>query len=139
LRVNETEESQGLDLSQHGEAGYILEEAVSGQVLEDGVSEQVARDEPRPASEPPNGQRRFSIVVEGAKDEDLIHAWSALCQVGAAPPTAEFRAVYPYLTTVQGNRFRFRNGDPNVVRESLQRLFQSTLGNSAIATRVETH
>jgi Amt family ammonium transporter len=139
LRVNETEESQGLDLSQHGETGYILEDAVAGQVLENGETQQVARDEPRPASEPPNGQRRFSIVVEGAKDEDLIHAWSGLCQVGAAPPTPEFRAVYPYLTTVQGNRFRFRNGDPNVVRESLQRLFQATLGNSAILTRVETH
>src|SRR5262249_43597272 len=30
LRVTEAEESQGLDLSQHGEAGYILEEGVAG-------------------------------------------------------------------------------------------------------------
>ena len=78
------------------------------------------------------------MVVEGAKNGDLIHAWSGLCQVRPTPPSQEFRAVYPYLTTVQGNRFRFRGGDPNVMRENLQRLFQDQLLGVAIRTHVES-
>jgi len=139
LRVSDVEESQGLDLSQHGEVGYILEDAVAGQVLDMGETKSVATHEPRPAIAPPNGQRRFSIVIEGIGSEDLIRAWSSLCQVSAAPPSPEFRAVYPYLTTVQGNRFRFRNGDPSSVRENLAKLFQSTLHNETISTRLETN
>ena len=78
-------------------------------------------------------------MIEGVGSEDLIRAWSGLCQVSAAPPSPEFRAVYPYLTTVQGNRFRFRNGDPGSVRENLAKLFQTTLKNDAIATRLENN
>jgi hypothetical protein len=79
------------------------------------------------------------VVIDGVNNADLIRAWSALCQVGAAPPVQEFKAVYPYLTTVQGNRFQFRGGDPNIIRENIARLFQNTLNNSAIHARVETN
>ena len=48
--------------------------------------------------------------MDGASNNELIQAWSGLCQTSAAPPAPEFKAVYPYLTTVQGNRFRFRGG-----------------------------
>ncbi|HEX3358474.1 MAG TPA: ammonium transporter, partial [Tepidisphaeraceae bacterium] len=139
LRISDGEESQGLDLSQHGEAGYIFEEGAAGKILHEGVAPSSAGDEPRPASQPPNGQRRFSVVIDGVNNADLIRAWSALCQVGAAPPVQEFKAVYPYLTTVQGNRFQFRGGDPNIIRENIARLFQNTLNNSAIHARVETN
>lgn len=138
LRLTEAEESQGLDLSQHGEAGYILEEGISGKVMHEGETTSPADDEPRAATEPPNGQRRFSVVVNGVSDHDLIQAWSGLCQVGAAPPAPEFRAVYPFLTTVQGNRFRFRGGDANHIRDNISKLFQNTLGNNAIDARIET-
>jgi Amt family ammonium transporter len=138
LRVTEGEERDGLDLSQHGETGYFLEEVVSGKVLDDGAAAQPSKTEPRPASEPPNGQRRFAVVIEGADNDDLISAWSSLCQTGAAPPTPEFKAVYPYLTTVQGNRFRFRGGEPNGIRDNMNRLFQNALNNPAIHARVET-
>jgi hypothetical protein len=71
------------------------------------------------------------VIVDGATNGDLIHAWSDLCQTGAKPPSPEFRAVYPFLTTVQGNRFRFRGGNPNEMRDSLQRLFRNYLGGGA--------
>ena len=56
-----------------------------------------------------------------------MRAWSDLCQAGSAPPDPAFRAVYPHVTTVQGNRFRFRGGDPAVIRDSLQQLFEKRL------------
>jgi hypothetical protein len=83
--------------------------------------------EPRPAMVPPNGARRFQVVLEGIGNGDLMHAWSDLCQPAAEPPADEFKAVYPYVTTVQGNSFRFRGGDPSTMRDNLQRLFQKRL------------
>ena len=95
--------------------------------------------EPRPAVVPPNGGKRFTVLVEGADQEKLIGVWSSLCQAGPNPPEPEFLAVYPFLTTVQGNRFRFRGGDPNVMRENLERLFQTRLKNGdAIRAQVES-
>ena len=77
-----------------------------------------------------------AIVVEGIANGDLIHAWSDLCQAGMQP-TPEFRDVYPYLTTVQGNRFHFRGGDPGKLRYSMQKLFQDKLDGTAVVTHVE--
>ena len=49
-------------------------------------------------------------------------------QLGTLRPTVTVTnpasTVYPFVTTVQGNRFRFRGGDPALMKESLQRLFQ---------------
>jgi ammonium transporter len=123
-------ETEGLDRSEHGEVGFDLGLALESAPEQPGY-------EPRPADVPPNGQKRFTVVVEGAKTSDLIHAWSDLCQTGPEPPAAEFRTIYPYVTTVQGNRFRFRGGDPNVMRDNLQRLFQQRLGVSSIRVHVE--
>jgi ammonium transporter len=117
-------ETEGLDRTEHGEVGFDL-----GPALEY-VPEREPQ-EPRPATVPPDGHKRFTVVIEGATNGDLIHAWSDLCQIGAKPPTEEFKAVYPYLTTVQGNRFRFRGGDPTAMRDSLQRLFRNYLGGGA--------
>jgi Amt family ammonium transporter len=123
-------ENEGLDRSAHGEVGFDY-----GPVVEFAAEQ---AHEPRPASVPPNGeQKRFTVVVEGPGNGDLIHAWSALCQAGAKPPSDEFRAVYPYVTTVQGNRFRFRGGNPVTMRENLQRLFQDQLDGTPIRTYVE--
>lgn len=130
--LEDRSESEGLDRSEHGEVGFDL-----GLALES-VPELPAQ-EPRPALVPPNGDKRFSVVVQGVNNGDLIHAWSDLCQVGPQPPTPEFKAVYPFVTTVQGNRFRFRGGDPNVMRDNLQRLFQARLKNGdAIRAQVES-
>jgi ammonium transporter len=123
-------EGEGLDRTEHGEVGFDL-----GLALES--TSETAPQEPRPAAIPPNGDRRFTVVVQGAKNGDLIHAWSNLCQARATPPAAEFRAVYPYLTTVTGNRFRFRGGDAKTMRANLERLFQDNLEGSAIRAHVE--
>jgi Amt family ammonium transporter len=124
-------ENEGLDQNQHGEVGFDL-----GPALES-VSEQKPQ-EPRPAAVPPDGHNRFTVVVDGADSSDLIHAWSGLCQAGAKPPTPEFRTVYPFVTTVQGNRFRFRGGDPRLLSKNLELLFQSQLKDRPLRARVET-
>ena len=69
---------------------------------------------------------------------NVMHAWSELCKTGPRPPSPEFTAVYPFMTTVQGNRFRFRGGDPAAMKDNLQRLFRSRFGGGApIKTTVE--
>jgi ammonium transporter, Amt family len=124
-------ENEGLDHSEHGEVGFDL-----GPAME--LAAELTPHEPRPATVPPNGDKRFTIVVEGAGNGELMHAWSDLCQVGSKPSAAEFRAVYPYFTTVQGNRFRFRGGDPRNLRDNLERLFQDRLHGAAIHAHVES-
>jgi len=114
------EESDGLDRSEHGEVGFDL-----GLALES-VPEAPAH-EPRAALVPPNGQKRFTVVVDGADTAELKKTWSELCGAGAAPPPPEFRAVYPYMTTVQGNRFRFRGGDPKAMSDNLRTLLHARL------------
>ncbi len=124
-------ETDGLDQSEHGEVGFDF-----GPSLAEMPSE-AALHEPRPASVPPNGKRHFTVVVDGPSKGELMHAWSNLCQANSAPPTTEFKAVYPYVTTVQGNRFNFRGGDPSHMRETMQRLFQNRLEGAAVRTHVE--
>lgn len=121
-------ETAGLDQTEHGEVGFDLSLA---------MEQATVPHEPRSASRPPNGLKRFSIVVEGASEEELVHGWSDLCQVGDKPPTAEFKAVYPNLTTIQGNRFNFRGGDPLAMSANLQQLLkQATRKNGIRATVV---
>jgi ammonium transporter len=122
-------ENEGLDRAAHGEVGFEL-----GPTLD--AAPAAPATEPRPAQVPPAGQKRFTAVVEGGSNGDLLHAWSDLCQVGAAPPSDEFRAVYPFLTTVQGNRFRFRGGDPDSIRDNLQRLFEKRM-SKPVRVRLE--
>jgi ammonium transporter len=122
------EEVEGLDRTEHGEIGFDL-----GLAMES-VSAHAAA-EPRPAIVPPLGKGRYQVVVEGATNGDLIHAWSEMCQPTASCPP-EFKAVYPYVTTVQGNRFQFRGGDRDTMKDSLQRLFQDRL-KRPVRTRVE--
>ena len=76
-------------------------------------------------------------MVQGPESRLLLKAWSQMCQAGPKPPTPQFKAVYPNLTTVQGNRFNFRGGDPTVMREALQHLFQDSLEGTAVRTHVE--
>jgi hypothetical protein len=130
FNLDERAENEGLDQAEHGEAGFDL-----GPTLAEAPEK--ASPEPRPARVPPDGRKRFTVVVDGPSPGELMHAWSALCQVGPKPPAPEFRAVYPYLTTVRGNRFHFRGGDPDVMRDSLRRLFQDYLQGPAVRAQVE--
>ena len=124
-------ENEGLDRSEHGEVGFDLGPALES-VPEHGPQE------PRAAAVPPNGQARFTVVIEGADNSELIRAWSGLCQAGPTPPAPEFRAVYPFVTTVQGNRFRFRGGDPTLLSKNLEMLFQSQIKGRPIRAHVES-
>jgi ammonium transporter len=123
-------ENEGVDRSEHGEVGFDL-----GLAMET-VPERPAR-EPRPAMIPPNGKRHFTVVVEGPESRDILEVWSKMCQAGPRPPSPEFKAVYPHLTTVQGNRFHFRGGDPVEMRATMQRLFQDSLNGTAVKAHVE--
>jgi ammonium transporter len=123
------DEGAGLDLSQHGEVGVDIGPDVdAGAVVE-----------PKAAAAPPvNGHgRRFTVVVDGPPPQELMAAWSKLCQAGAEPPGPDFTAVYPYVTTVSGNKFRFRGGDPVLLKDHLKRLFEDALKGAAVRTHVE--
>ncbi len=123
-------EGDGLDRTEHGEVGF--EFGPSLESVPEGL-----RHEPRAATVPPNGQKHFTVVVDGPAKTDLLHAWSDMCQAGTTPPSDDFRAIYPYVTTVQGNRFRFRGGDSTKLPEAMKRLFQGRLKGAAVTTRVE--
>lgn len=133
-RVSSHVELQGLDVPELGTVGYLNQD--TAKAPESSMTIQRA-PEPRPAKLPPNGQKRFSILVEGVDLELLARVWSDLCQVGEQSPSDDFRAVYPYMTTVQGNRFRFRGGDPNGIRTSLERLLQKRTQGQAVRVRLE--
>jgi ammonium transporter len=129
--TDQVSETEGLDRTEHGEVGFDL-----GPALE--LAPTVASAEPRAASIPPNGDKRFTAIVEGVNNGDLTHAWSELCQPGPAPPTPQFKAVYPFVTTVQGNRFRFRGGDPQAIKASLEHLLRDRMRSSTLRVRVES-
>ncbi len=87
---------------------------------------------------PPNGKGRFTVILDGGNPHELMYAWSELCQAGSRPAPAELQAIYPFVTTVQGNRFHFRGGDPATMSASLTRLFESRLRGQKIQARVES-
>ncbi len=124
-------ENEGLDRNQHGEVGFDLSLAYE-QVPE------TPPTEPRPAMVPPNGAGRFTIILDGTNPTELMHTWSELCQTGPQPAPTELRTVYPFVTTVQGNRFHFRGGDPATMSASLMRLFEDRLRGQKVQARIES-
>jgi ammonium transporter len=124
-------ETEGLDLTEHGEVGFDLR--LGGE-----EAPTAATAEPRAARVPPSGARRFSVVVDGVKNGDLLHAWSELCMPGEKPPAPEFRNVYQHMTTVQGNRFHFRGGNPEDMRQGLQSLFEGRFNGTRLRVHVES-
>jgi Amt family ammonium transporter len=124
-------ENEGLDRTQHGEVGFDAGMAYE-QVPE------TPPTEPRPARVPPGSKGRFAVLLDGAAPQELMQTWSELCQAGPQPAPAELRAVYPFLTTVQGNRFQFRGGDPHILSAALTRLFEERLRGKKLHARVES-
>ena len=57
-------------------------------------------------------------------------AFVAAPRIAGAADIVRFGVLYPNLTTVQGNRFRFRGGDPTKMGDNLLKLFQKHLGGS---------
>jgi hypothetical protein len=93
--------------------------------------------EPRPADVPPNGGKRFRVVVEGLTAQKLNDVWSDLCQPQPNGASSEFRAVYPFVTTVQGTTFRLRGGDPETIRTNLEQLLKPHANGTPVKVRVE--
>jgi ammonium transporter len=120
--AQDMEEIEGLDRTEHGETGFDFGYGYD-------VVPVTNPSEPRPAIVPPAESGRFQIVVDGIANGDLMHAWSTLC-LPTPEPSPEFKAIYPYVTTVQGNRFRFRGGDKVRMKENLQKLFEKALKRS---------
>jgi ammonium transporter len=121
------EESEGLDQTEHGEVGFdygAYDAIPTGSTTE-----------PKAAKVPPGG-KRFVVVVEGVDNGELMKSWSELCVPSDQPIDPDFLAVYPYVTTIQGNRFRLRGGDPATLSAHIQKLFQKKLGKQ-LKVRVE--
>ena len=134
-RVTAAVESAGLDVPQLGVAAYpeFLNPLTS-------TATPTHTPEPRPASlpTPTRGRHRYAIVIDSVDPATLIAAWSALCQARDATPPPQFAAVYPFVTTVSGTRFRFNGGDPAQVRANLAELLTAALGGKPVSTRLET-
>src|SRR5205823_8328313 len=125
--TTEKDEAEGLDRTEHGEVGFDF-----GYATE---SVPVVMTHPRPAAAPP-GNGRYDLQIDGATPAELMKAWSALCQPTDGPPDPDFLAAYPHVTTIQGNRFRCRGGDPAEVAKRLAALFKKQLDKDVTAAKV---
>jgi hypothetical protein len=123
-RVDAEVEQQGLDVHELGVPGYINEDP---KVPERHIMH--ATTDPRPAVVPPDGANRYTLTVSGLDGNSVKSIWSKLCQPAEQPPDPDFLKIYPYMTTVQDNRFRFRGGDSKEMSTSLSRLFGAKSGN----------
>lgn len=130
LRASAEDELQGLDFSEHGTEAYpgFVHAIEMDQPLNGGV-------EPRKAMVPAADAKRFAIVVQGLSNEDLKSLWSELCQP-RDQTSAELKAVYPYLTTMEGATFHFRGGDPEAVRSKLETLLKSESKNEGVSAQL---
>jgi Amt family ammonium transporter len=131
-RVSPEVEIQGLDVPEMGVLGYIDEDPTvpEGHLMTGG-------QEPRAARVPPDGHKRFTIVVEGLPAERITALWSELCKP-TAPHSTEFRTLYRQFTLLEGTRFRFIGGDPEKVRELLASVLRAADGGKAnVRTEIE--
>ena len=111
-------ETEGLDRTEHGETGFDFGYATeSARVV---VAEPRAATVPAPAA-------RFDLAVEGVPAEDIAQMWVGLCQPSDQPPSPDFLAVYPHVTTFSGNRFKCRGTDAPATAKRLESLFTKLL------------
>jgi hypothetical protein len=82
---------------------------------------------PRPASAPPDGHVRFTLVVEGLEPDRIAEVWSDLCRLDRPPPEG-LGLLFRTFTVVEGRRFRFRQGDPAAAAALLARLLGAAAG-----------
>jgi len=121
-------EVDGLDRTEHGEVGFDLGYATETVAF--------TPTEPKAATFP-KGNGRFEVAVEGVQSDELLKNWTALCQPSETPADPDFLAVYPHVTTVSGNTFRLRGGDPAVLTNRMEKLFKKLIpGKPVKAVRV---
>ena len=81
-------------------------------------------------------KKRFTVVVEGLPPDKIASIWSDLCQP-SKKPSPDFLAVYPKMTLLMGNKFRFIDGNPEQISGHLARLLQSSANGGTVKTIVE--
>lgn len=131
LRASEDEEIIGLDLSQHSERAYA---SGGGEAIG-----YMRHPEPKAASAPPITGGRFTIALEGIDCRSLQEYWRDLCKVDRVPPTAAFKEIYRHMTTVRQNRFRFRGGNREQIRLTLETLFRNAFPSVRARLANEEH
>jgi Amt family ammonium transporter len=132
-RVGPTTELQGLDVPELGVVGYFNEDPAAAK---GSLTRQIA--EPRAAiAPPPASEIRFGVVIDGVDPGLVKAAWNELCQPKDAPADPDFAAVYPLMTLLKGNRFRFRGGNSEDVRGKMERLLAKRLPGKTVRARIE--
>jgi ammonium transporter len=127
FRTDEKGEADGLDRTEHEEVGFDFGLA----------TESVASVSANPrAADVPRGNGRFDLQLSGADHAELIKVWTNLCQPTTEPVDADFLAVYPYVTTIRGTRFRCRGGNPDELAKRLAALFSKRVGRPVQAVKV---
>lgn len=92
-------------------------------------------DAPRPATAPPDGHIRFTLLVEGLEADRLAQVWSDLCRPDR-PPSEDLRQLFRTFTVAEGPRFRFRGGDPTATAALLASVLGAAAG-APVRTRLE--
>jgi hypothetical protein len=82
---------------------------------------------PRPATAPPDGHLRFTLVVEGPDPDRVAAVWADLCRPDRPPPDG-LRRLFQTFTVVEGRRFRFRGGDPAATAALLREVLGAAAG-----------
>ncbi len=123
IRATQDEEIPGLDISQHSERAYHIG---SGEVYAI-----VGARDPRPATIPPVSWDRFTVSLEGIDENAMLAHWRNLFQ----NPSPEFKSIYSHVSTIRGNQFRFRGGDAEKTRQTVEQLFKPVA--SSARARVE--
>lgn len=81
----------------------------------------------KPASAPPDGHVRFTLVVEPLEPARIAQLWTDLCRPDHAT-TEPIRLLFRDFTVLEGNRFRFRSGDPKATAALLSDVLSSASG-----------
>ncbi len=110
-----------------GIVGLIVWAARAGEMRRAIDANGPSLDAPRAASAPPDGHIRFTLVVEGPAPERIAEVWADMCRPDRVP-TEEFRKLFRNFTVIEGRRFRFRSGDPNVTAELLINVLTAASG-----------
>lgn len=130
MELSEDEEAEGLDRSQHGQIGFDWGPDVP--LRPEGLS----AHRPRPATSPPQ-QLRYALTVDGVPGSEVSRVWTEMCQAGAEP-WPDFLAIFPHLTTMEAGCFRFRGGNPELTRQTLERLLRERLRTAHLRVRLVT-
>jgi len=108
-------EGEGLDLTEHGEIGFDL--SVRLRLDSEARSGRNRR--------PPNaaGHQALRRCCRGRRQRQSDEGLGGALPAKRSAIDPDFKEIYPCVTTVQGNRFRLRGGDPKKLSASIQKLF----------------